>query len=260
MPSGYSNKYRLKISYEGTEFSGWQIQPNSLSIQELIENALGKILKQTPRVVGSGRTDAGVHALGQEAHFTHSSDIDCQRVFRALNAILPGAVRILSLMPVQDHFHAQYSALSKEYHYHLWLEPALDPFKRHYRHHVCFPDFSLDRLQAASAYFLGTHDFATFANVGGPCKSTVRTLFRLDTIQEEGGVRLEFEGNGFLYKMVRNIVGTLIEVARGKRDLEQIPTLFKAKDRRLGAMAAPARGLFLMRVRYPEEFFVNLEE
>lgn len=249
-----AHKYRLLISYDGTPYSGWQIQPNSVSIQELIETALSTLLKREIRVVGAGRTDAGVHAFGQTAHFSFEQTLDCQKVLYALNGMLPQEIRIKELAPTLETFHAQYSALSKEYHYHLWLEPVIDPFYRLYRHRCSSSKFSLSLLQEALPYFIGTHDFATFANVGGSVKSSVRTLTRLECLPQEGGIRLEFEGNGFLYKMVRNIVGTLLEVALQKREASEIPDLFAAKDRRVAGMAAPARGLFLVRINYPSKF------
>lgn len=208
------------------------------------------LLKSPVRLVGAGRTDAGVHALGQVAHFCVSRALDCERLSYALNGILPHTIRIKALDQATPSFHAQYSAISKEYHYNLWLEKTVNPFFRLYRHHIYDPKFSLALLKEASQLFLGTHDFVTFANVGGSVKTTVRSLTRLDCVAQEGGVRLEFEGDGFLYKMVRNIVGTLLEVARGKRQMEEIPKLLAAKDRRMAGPAAPPEALFLIKVNY----------
>lgn len=249
-----SQKFRMKIAYDGTRYSGWQIQPNSPSIQGEIENALLTLLRIPLRVIGAGRTDAGVHARGQTAHF--SSPIPCSphQIFHALNGMLPADIRICELEPTLDTFHAQISALSKEYHYHLWLEKVIDPFVSRYRHHFCFDRFSLRRLEEATQTFVGTHNFVTFANVGGKVISTVRTIKRLTLVPQEGGIRLEFEGDGFLYKMVRNIVGTLLEVGLGKRSKDEIESLFLAQDRRRAGPAASPKGLFLMRVNYPAHF------
>lgn len=197
------------LTYEGTAYVGWQIQPNGPSIQGVIEEVLYTLLREKTRLVGSGRTDAGTHALGQVAHFKTAQELDCPRFIRALNGMLPHDIRILTLESVSDDFHAQYSAMGKEYHYHLWLDHAVAPFVRRYRYKVPFA-LDLDLLREGAKHFIGTHDFATFANVGSSVKTTVRTLYRLDIAEQEGGVRLEFEGSGFLYKMVRNIVGTLI--------------------------------------------------
>ena len=245
-----SSKYRMTITYDGTRYSGWQIQLNGVSIQGLIEKALQTFLKNSIRVIGAGRTDAGVHALGQVAHFSSPHPFDCHQVLNALNGILPSDIRIKELMPAPDSFHAQFSALSKEYHYHLWLEKTIEPFCRLYRHHFFNPRFSFALLNEGIPYFIGTHDFSTFANVGGNVKSYVRTLTRLDITPQPGGIRLEFEGDGFLYKMVRNIVGTLLEIAIAKRQPSQIPELLMAKDRRLAGAAAPPRGLFLVKINY----------
>jgi tRNA pseudouridine38-40 synthase len=252
-----SKKYLMRIAYDGTRYSGWQIQPNSKSVQEIIEKALHTLLKAPVRIIGAGRTDAGVHALGQVAHFSLDADLDCDKMGYALNGMLPHDIRIKALVPTPETFHAQYSALSKEYHYHLWLEKIIDPFVRLYRHHLFHRRFSFSHLEDATSHFLGTHDFATFANVGGSVSSTVRTLTRLDIVPQEGGIRLEFEGNGFLYKMVRNIVGTLLEVAVGKRISSEIPELLSAKDRQRAGPAAPSRGLFLVKINYPPLFENN---
>lgn len=220
----------------------------------MIESALSTLLKSPIRVIGAGRTDAGVHAVGQTAHFSTQAPCQPGQVLHALNGLLPDDVRIKELEPTLDTFHAQISALSKEYHYHLWLEKVIDPFVSRYRHHFCYSRFSLPRLEEATQAFVGTHDFATFANVGGKVLSTVRTLTRLTVVPQEGGVRLEFEGDGFLYKMVRNIVGTLLEIGLGKMSNAQIQPLFSAKDRRLAGPAASPKGLFLMRIDYPAQF------
>lgn len=246
-------KYKIILSYDGTRFSGWQFQLNAPSIQGCIEEALAKVLKQHARVVGAGRTDAGVHALGQTAHFAHAELLDCRRLLQALNGLLPHDIRIKEVVAAPIDFHAQHSALGKIYHYHLWLERIIDPFLRLYRLHYSRP-IHLSLLKEAAQRFIGKRDFATFANLGSSEQiTTVRTISRLDVVEQEGGCRLEFEGDGFLYKMVRTIVGTLLDVAIGKRSLDDIETLFAAKDRRAAGMAVFPSGLFLVRVHYPSE-------
>ncbi len=244
-------KYKLLISYDGTRYSGWQIQPNSISIQALIEGALKTALRQEIPVISSGRTDAGVHARGQVAHF-EAPPADIALLYRSLNGILPEDIRILRIENVPDAFHARYSALSKEYHYHIHLDWALDPFKRLYAYHHPYP-LDLTLMEKAASSFLGTHDFTSFANEaskGSAAKNPIRTITRLQLIQESGGFRLEFEGDGFLYKMVRNITGTLLDVGRKKIAPEEIPALFEKKDRRQISSAAPPHGLFLIKVNY----------
>ena len=246
------HKYKLTVAYDGTLYGGWQVQINAISIQALLEKALSTILRTPTSATSSGRTDAGVHARGQVAHFITELPLDLIRLQRSLNGILPPDIRILSVEEAAPDFHARYSAVSKEYHYHLHLERTTDPFKRLYAYHDYSP-LDLDKMKMAASCFVGTHDFTTFANEaskGSAAKNPVRTITRLDLCLEPGGIRLEFEGNGFLYKMVRNITGTLLEVARGKISVDEIPKLFEAKDRRIAPPAAPPHGLFLMKVNY----------
>ena len=252
--------YKLTIAYDGTNYSGWQIQANATSIQSLIEEALKILLKEHVPLMGAGRTDAGVHAEAQVAHFYSDKTLDLLRIRASLNGLLPPDIRILSIELAPSGFHARYSATSKEYHYHLHLDRVQNPLKRLYSYHLLH---HLDQtlLKEATHSFTGTHDFTSFTNQahqGCAAKNAVRTIFRLGVIPEEGGVRLEFEGNGFLYKMVRNITGTLIDVACGKIPLEKIPDIFAAKDRCLSGRIAPAHGLFLKKISYSNTSYSNL--
>lgn len=247
-------KYKLTISYDGTNFGGWQIQPNSTCIQALIQDALTTILRAPIRITGAGRTDAGVHALAQVAHFSYLGDINLNKTLVSLNALLPTEIRIHNIEEVPMDFHARYSATHKVYHYHFHLDRSMHPFRRLYSAHILHP-VDLDLLKEAATYFLGTHDFTSFANeanTGSAAKNAIRTLHRLDVHEEDGVFRLEFEGDGFLYKMVRNIVGTLLDISRGKIPLSELPAIFEAKDRRKGGKTAPPQGLFLMQVHYPK--------
>ncbi|WP_068468946.1 tRNA pseudouridine(38-40) synthase TruA [Candidatus Protochlamydia phocaeensis] len=253
--------YKLTIAYDGTHYSGWQIQPNAPSIQQHLQETLCTLLREEKVVVtGSGRTDAGVHAIAQIAHFKSEKRLDLNRLQFALNGMLPHDIRIKQAEMAALHFHAQYSAIGKEYHYFLHLDRVMDPFRRLYCWHV-HSKIDSDLLKEAAARFVGTHDFTSFANeahTGTAAHDPVRTLYRLDIKPVEGGLRMEFEGNGFLYKMVRNIVGTLEEVASHKRPLEDIEAIFAAKDRRKAGKAAPPQGLFLARVDYPGDHLMKL--
>lgn len=245
--------FKMTIAYDGTDYHGWQIQPNGVSFQSLIEDALHTITQEKIKIVGAGRTDAGVHALGQVAHFHSSKELSLPRLQHSLNGILPKAIRILNLEEVDDSFHAQYSAISKIYRYHLYLKKEMNPFKRLYVWHIPYT-FDEQKLHTASRFFLGTHDFTSFANeahAGVAAHDPVRNLSRIDIVPEEGGLYIEFEGDGFLYKMVRNIVGVLVECATGKRAPEEIPSILAAKDRRKAGLAAPPQGLFLVSIKYP---------
>lgn len=247
-------KYKLIIAYDGTHYSGWQVQTLGKSIQQTLQDGIGILLRKPVVLIGSGRTDAGVHAHGQVAHFKHDSQIDLYRFQNSLNGIIPYDIRVRSIEPVGLAFHAQHSAIGKVYHYHLYLNQVMNPFRRLHCWHLYQP-INKELLHQAASLFIGTHDFTSFANEahrGSASKDPIRTIKRLDVIEEEGGLRFEFEADGFLYKMVRNIVGTLVDVATGKRSVDDISKIFAARDRRLASMAAPAQALFLMEVEYPD--------
>jgi tRNA pseudouridine38-40 synthase len=246
-------RIKLTIAYDGTNYSGWQVQPNAVSIQSLVQKAIETLLRYPIGLTGAGRTDAGVHADGQTAHFDTDTTITTFRLRYSINAQLPADIRILEALEVPTDFHARYSAEGKIYHYHLQLDKECNPVTRLYRVPV-FGPFDKEAFEQAARYFLGTHDFASFANEshkGAAARGSIRTLRRLDIIEQAGGLRLEFEGNGFLYKMVRNIVGTLLETAKGKRDPKEILQLFEEKNRKKAGATAPPQGLFLMKVLYP---------
>lgn len=245
-------KYKLIISYDGTNYGGWQVQTNSISIQTLVQRALETFLRSSTPIIGAGRTDAGVHALGQTAHFDSPEEINLSRLRLSLNALLPSDIRIRTIEEAAEDFHARYSATGKTYHYHLHLDGVINPFKRLYSTHVLHR-VDLDLLHRAAPLFIGTHDFTSFANEakeGSASRNAIRTLRKLDLFEEPGGIRLEFEGDGFLYKMVRNIVGTLLDVSRHLIALDEVSEIFQAKDRRRAGRTAPPQGLFLIQVHY----------
>lgn len=241
----------MVIAYDGTDYSGWQVQPNGVSIQQVLQETFEQILQQPVKVTGSGRTDAGVHALGQVAHFSLEREIDPAKLLHSLNSLLPQDIRVRLLEPAPPGFHARYSARGKIYHYHLTLG-FRDPFRRRYS--TYYPhSLDMDAIREAAQCFVGVHDFTSFANeasAGSAARDPVRHLYRLDIIPEEHGFRFEFEGEGFLYKMVRNIMGTLLEVGSGKLKVADIERLFAAKDRRQAGRTAPPQGLFLVQVDY----------
>jgi len=247
-----SHNYKLTIAYDGTHYCGWQIQPNGLSIQEIMQEKIHCITREKITLIGSGRTDAGVHALGQVANFHTSHPLNLFRFLGSLNSLLPKDIRLLNIVEVPKKFHAQYSPTGKIYHYHLHLEPVINPFTRLYSLHVK-EKIDLILLKECAAMFLGTHDFTAFSNqshLGSASRDPVRTIYRLDIIEQPGGVRMEFEGDGFLYKMVRNMVGTLLEIAMGKWAKEKLLEILTSKDRRNAGQAVPSHGLFLMKVLY----------
>jgi len=246
------HNYKLVIAYDGTAYRGWQVQPNGVTIQEVLQEKIAIILRHEITLIGSGRTDSGVHARGQVAHFHTPSSLDLFRFHHSLNALLPHDIRVLDIVEVPLEFHAQYKAIGKTYHYHLHLNPVMDPFKRFYCLHV-HEKIDLDLLKRTAAQWVGTHDFTSFANeahLGCAAHDAVRTLKRLDVVEQPGGVRLEFEADGFLYKMVRNLTGTLLDVAAHLIPEDEIPRIIPAKDRKRAGKAAPPHGLFLMHVEY----------
>jgi tRNA pseudouridine38-40 synthase len=243
--------YLLTIAYDGTAYGGWQIQNNSVSIQATIQSALTTALRQPLTLIGASRTDAGVHAHAQRAHFQTAHPIDPHALRASLAGLLPLDIRVLEIDEVPHTFHARYDAAGKIYHYHCNLSPVADPFTPHALHLRTPLDLAL--IRQAIPYFIGTHCFTSFTNVGGAALTHIRTIKRLDLIEEGHLLRFEFEGDGFLYKMVRNIVGTLLEVGRGKLEPKAIGAIFSALDRKRAPAAAPAHALFLIEVHYPLE-------
>ncbi|OGN56334.1 MAG: tRNA pseudouridine(38-40) synthase TruA [Chlamydiae bacterium RIFCSPHIGHO2_12_FULL_44_59] len=243
-------RYKIILSYDGTEYCGWQVQRNGISIQAVMQKALQTVLRHPVELTGSGRTDAGVHARGQVAHFDSNASFDTATLRFHLNCLLPSDIRVKKIEPAEGGFHARYSTKRKIYYYYLFTHPVMNPFRKLYSYHIRGP-FNEKLLQTASQHFVGTHNFTSFANVkpNAP-EDQIRTIFRIDIRTSEDLLLLEFEGDGFLYKMVRNITGTLIDIATGKIALEDLPTIFAAKDRRYAGRTAPAQGLFLETVIY----------
>jgi len=243
-------KYKIILSYDGTNYVGWQNQRQGQAIQALLENSISILLQKKTVIIGASRTDAGVHALGQVAHFSCATTLDIFKVKHSLNCMLPKDIKILHMEEIHDNFHARFSAKGKIYHYHLCCNAVQSPFTRLYSWHV---KKSIDPslLKIAANYFLGAKDFTSFANEGSSHINPIRTIRRLDVIiLDDGNMRLEFEADGFLYKMVRNITGTLVDIASKKIPINSLEEIFKAKDRRAAGTAAPSLGLFLIKVFY----------
>jgi tRNA pseudouridine38-40 synthase len=247
-------KFKLTIAYDGTAYQGWQVQKIGTGVQEKVEAALARLFPSKPRVHSSSRTDTGVHALGMVVHF-EVRKAECRmapkKLALAINAWLPEDIRVLSAVRVRAGFHARFSAIGKQYRYSVWNHPSLNPLIRHTVWHVPRP-LDLSAMRQAGRSFVGRHDFRSFAaNPGYARESTVRTLSRCEI--KKSGPLLTFiiEGDGFLYRMCRGIVGTLVQVGLGKYAATEIRTMLSKRDRRLGGMTAPPRGLVLWKVRYP---------
>ena len=246
----------LRIAYDGTDFFGWQIQPGRPTIQGTRAAALETNCKETVAVCGSGRTDAGVHACAQAANVKLHSPIPCQNLVKALNRLLPESIRILSAQPVRSDFHARHDATSKIYRYRIFRGEMCPPWLSRY---VLPYPYPLDEAAIASAsrHFQGTLDFASFAAADEDDdaveKSHVRTVFSSELSREGEELIYTIQGNGFLRHMVRNIVGTLIDVGRGRIGAEEIPAIIAVGSRSAAGPTAPARGLHLVSVFYPPE-------
>jgi tRNA pseudouridine38-40 synthase len=244
-------RLKMIVAYDGKGFAGWQTQSHRNTIQDHIERALKRIAGKPVRVHGAGRTDAGVHALAQCAHVDLTDDhFSPARWTHALNALLPPAIRVLRCRYLSQVFHARLSAKGKIYRYRIWSGPVLPPFEFGRAWHVASP-LDLEVLKAAAKHFVGTHDFAGFAaNRGKREKSTIRTIYSVRVRRNGPCLMLDFDGNGFLYKMVRLIVGSLVKCALGKLRVEDLPNRLASAQAGPPRLAAPAQGLFLVRVRY----------
>jgi tRNA pseudouridine38-40 synthase len=240
---------KLTIEYDGTAYAGWQVQPNGTSIQELMQGAIAAITGEAEvAVIGSGRTDAGVHAAGQVAHFKTETAIPAANLVHALNTQLPDDIAVIDAEDAPDDFHARYSAHSKTYRYTILNRPVRSPLARRRSYHIRSP-LDLSAMRAAASLILGEHDFAAFQSKPNG-KPSVRTVSRLELIEEAPFIHIEISANGFLYNMVRAIVGTLVEVGLGRRDAESVAALIASRDRSAAGPTAPPQGLCLMRVEY----------
>ena len=236
----------MTLAYDGTNYAGWQIQPNALTIQEVIEKILNQITGAPIFITGSGRTDAGVHANGQVCHF----DLNTTPIsIKSLNALLPPDIRILSINETHPTFHSRFSAIEKTYIYHVTTDRIQSPFQRRYALHNTFP-LDLEKIFEAIPYFLGKKNFTSFANELSPHRNPVKTLHELAFIKTETGFILKFRGDGFLYKMVRNITGTLLDIGRGQLNPKSLPSIFESKSRCFAGKTAPPHALFLEAVLY----------
>ncbi|WP_194848035.1 tRNA pseudouridine(38-40) synthase TruA [Candidatus Neptunochlamydia vexilliferae] len=242
---------KLVIAYDGTDFFGWQESSDGPSIEGTLREVLEKIYQEPMTLQAASRTDAGVHAEGQVVNYRTEKKKELSRLKISLNQLLPKTIRVTSLEEVDDTFHPTLDNVGKEYHYHLSLGGVASPFHRHIAWHIHTP-LDIARMKEAAPLFIGTHDFATFANACDPKpKKTIRTLTSLEIKEECPLLQIAVRGTNFLYKMVRNIVGTLVYIGQGKLSLEEARLLIEKKDRTLAGPAAPAHGLTLKKVFYP---------
>ena len=241
---------RLFIEYDGTKYSGWQrLGDTENTIQHKLENVLSLMTGEKIEIIGSGRTDAGVHALGQVANFHTRNELTTKEMLAYCNQYLPRDIVVKKVQAVEERFHARYNATSKKYMYRIWNSNIPTAFYRKYSYHV--PEsLSIERMRKAADYLVGNHDFQAFSSVKSKKKSTERELYSIEIIKERERIDIVFHGNGFLHNMVRIITGTLIEVGLGSRKVEEIPIILEGKLREKAGATAPAQGLFLYEVNY----------
>ncbi|OGQ23031.1 MAG: tRNA pseudouridine(38-40) synthase TruA [Deltaproteobacteria bacterium RIFCSPLOWO2_02_FULL_44_10] len=245
---------KLTIEYDGTNYVGWQIQKNGISIQELIQTALQKITAEKGNLLGASRTDSGVHALAQVATYQTESSISGEGLMKAANSLLPNDICVKKIEEVADHFHPIKSAKSKTYTYVILQSPVHAPLLLHRVWHIRKP-LDLRAMRKALTYFVGKHDFRSFMAQGSSVKTTTRRLTKaslrvIKTYPHAPLLQLTFQGEGFLRHQIRNMVGTLVEVGEGKRTPDSIKVILKKRDRKSVGRCAPACGLYLVKIKY----------
>lgn len=240
---------KLTIQYDGTNYSGWQSQKNSVAIQDIIEKAASKVLSERIKIIGAGRTDAGVHAKGQVANLRTESRLSCANIKNGLNRNLPSDIVISKVEEVHRDFHSQYDAKGKLYRYSLYTHNPVPPFCRDYVTPVKYR-LDLEAMKKEAKGLLGRHDFSAFQGANSKRANTTKNLYRLDIKKKGCLVYIDIEANGFLYNMARSIVGTLLDVGRGRFKAGCVKKILKKRDRRLAGSTAPARGLSLLKVRH----------
>ena len=259
-------RIRLIISYDGTNYVGWQVQKNGIAIEQVINEHLSNLLKEDITIIGASRTDSGVHALGNVAVFDTNTRIAPEKIMYALNQQLPDDIKIVRSEEVAPDFHPRYTNCQKTYRYDILNSRVCLPKDRLYTDYVYYP-LDTEKMRTAAAYLLGEHDFTAFSSAGGQQKSMVRTIYSLDVVEEmiampEGAdnihpddfppkkIHISITGNGFLYNMVRIIAGTLEKVGMGMYPPEYVKEILESKDRQKSAPKAAARGLTLMEIHY----------
>ncbi|MBE5968215.1 MAG: tRNA pseudouridine(38-40) synthase TruA [Lachnospiraceae bacterium] len=243
--------FKLTIQYDGGRYKGWQrLGKEENTIQGRIEKVLQVLTGENIEIIGCSRTDAGVHALAQTANFKTGRSISEKEIKDYLNRYLPQDISVTRIEQVPDNFHARYQAKDKTYLYKIWNREYSNPFLRKYSMHIA-EELDIDAMRRAGSYFLGSHDFTAFSNAKSKKKSMVRELYSLSMEEEDGLICIRVRGNGFLYNMVRWIVGTLIDVGLGILDADQIPEMIESKERNRTGRLADAQGLYLECIAYP---------
>jgi tRNA pseudouridine38-40 synthase len=248
---GKVKNIKLTIEYDGTDFCGWQKQVGLRTVEGVLNNALSVVLNEEVSIIGSGRTDAKVHALGQVANFKSETQIALDRFSRAVNAYLPRDVAILSAEEVPMEFHSRYEPKRKTYIYKVQNGSVCRPVYRNYAGHY-YRNLEEEKMRKALQMFVGEHDFKAFMSAGSKIKKTVRTIYKAEISREKDLLIIEVEGNGFLYNMVRRIVGIVLEAGSGRLEIDEIPKILEEKDNKRTMRLAPPQGLYLKTVQYTD--------
>lgn len=246
------NRVVLGLRYDGQAYEGWQTQPHGRTVQDKLAKAIGSIAGHPPQLHCAGRTDTGVHARQQVVHFDTPSVRPASAWVKGVNNFLPNDIVVTGVTCVEDDFHARFSAVSRTYRYHFYTSPVLDPFKP-FMTWVHYP-LNLPAMQEAGQALVGQHDFTAFRASQCQAKSPVKTLYSLQWLLENDHVAVQIHGNAFLHHMVRNIMGALFEVGLGRKPVDWVAGLLAGRDRSQGAKTAPAQGLTLWEVEYPEHY------
>ena len=244
-------RIKLTVAYDGTNYCGWQIQPNGITIEEVLNKKLSKLTGEEIRVIGASRTDSGVHARGNVAVFDTYTTIPPDRLAYALNRRMPEDIVIVKSEEVPADWHPRYCDTVKTYEYHILNTRVPDPIRRRMTYFVSY-SLDLENMRRAAGYLLGEHDFASFCNVRTNVEDTVRTVYDLDILENGEELTIRIRGNGFLYNMVRIIVGTLLRVGRGFYTPEQVKDILEARDRQAAGVTAPPHGLVLVGIEYTQ--------
>lgn len=237
------------VAYDGTNYHGFQRQENALAIQEVIEKSIKNLIKKEVKIIGASRTDSGVHAKGQVFNLNLESSIPTDRFALALNTKLPDDIVIVDVCEVDSDFHARYNNCDKVYEYQLYNDRLPSPFYRNYAYHV-YHKLDIDLMRKGAEFLLGKHDFSSFRNSGCNSKTPIRRIFDINIDKKDKLIILTIHGDGFLYNMVRIIVGTLVKVGIGKLKSNEVYNILKAKDRKKAGPTAPAQGLILKKINY----------
>lgn len=242
-------RVKLIVAYDGTNYCGWQVQPNQTTVEGVLNATLREFFKEDITVIGASRTDSGVHAMGNVAVFDTETRMPAEKISYALNQRLPEDIRIQKSEEVEADFHPRHQECRKTYRYRVVASEFPNPVKRLYTHFV-YRALDLGKIREAASYLVGTHDFKSFCSVNTQVKETVRTIYDIQVKQIEDEVIFEVNGNGFLYNMVRIIAGTLLQVGMGAINPKDIPEILEAKDRTKAGPTAPAKGLMLVEIEY----------